>query len=153
MLGYLDYGKGVKSRKSGPLSAKNIMAMHQIYFVQVSINNEDSHVKTSKDKTTTTRPNAPQSTPLEGECMEQMSSDGSELTAHEMYWLMKTSVSTLSASCDHPDDSGIMNPSRLSRDPAEVTGDDKHHPDAPTEPPNMPESTPLEGGVHRTDKQ
>jgi hypothetical protein len=35
MLGYLDRGKRVKSRKSGLLSAKNTMAMHQIYFVQV----------------------------------------------------------------------------------------------------------------------
>ena len=41
---------------------------------------------------------------------------------------------------DHPDeDAGMKNPIRLSRDPADVTGDDEHHPDAPTEPPDKPE--------------
>jgi hypothetical protein len=35
MLGHLDHGKRVKSGKLGPLFAKNSMAMHQIYFVQV----------------------------------------------------------------------------------------------------------------------
>ena len=40
------------------------------------------------------------------------------------------------------DDSTEMvtrNPPRPSEDPGDMTGDDKHHPDTPTEPPNMPE--------------
>jgi hypothetical protein len=36
MLGHLYHGKGVKFEQLDPLSAKNIMAMHQIYVVQVT---------------------------------------------------------------------------------------------------------------------
>ena len=54
---------------------------------------------------------------------------------HEM-----TGVSAQSASHDHPDeDAGATDPPRPSEDPADATGDDECHPDAPTEPPDLPE--------------
>jgi hypothetical protein len=54
---------------------------------------------------------------------------------------MKTSISTLSTSCDYPDDSRMTNSSWPLRDPAEAMGNNKRHPDVPTEPPDMPEGT------------
>ena len=46
-----------------------------------------------------------------------------------------------SASCHHwhPDDASMRNPPKPSEDPGDVTGDDERHPDAPTEPPDLPE--------------
>jgi hypothetical protein len=52
----------------------------------------------------------------------------------------KTNASALSASRDHQD-AVMTDPTRPSEDPADVMGDDKRRPDAPTEPPDMPEGT------------
>jgi hypothetical protein len=101
------------------------------------VDNEDSRVETSEDETTTTRPSAPQSTPLEGECTGQTGGGDSESAACEM---------------DHPEgDDGSTNPTRPSRDPADATGDDEHRPDAPTEPPDMPEGTRGRGSWERVE--
>ena len=44
--------------------------------------------------------------------------------------------------CDHPDKVAMTrNPPRPSEDPVDVTADDERRPDAPTEPPDMPEGT------------
>jgi hypothetical protein len=61
-------------------------------------------------------------------------------TRDQGYQLMKTNVSALSALCDHQD-AVMMDPPRPSRDPVDTTGDNECHPDAPTEPPDMPEGT------------
>ena len=48
----------------------------------------------------------------------------------------------LSAPRGHPGkDAERTAPPRSSEDPADVTGDDEHRPDAPTEPPNKPKGT------------
>ena len=55
---------------------------------------------------------------------------------------VKTSTSAPSALRDHTGkDAMTPDPPRLSEDPADATGDDEHRPDAPTEPPDMPEGT------------
>ena len=79
------------------------------------VNDKDSRVEKSEDETTTMRPHAPQSMPLEGEWTGQASGGISKPTAPE------------------------TDPTRPSRDPEDATGDDERRPDAPTEPPNMPE--------------
>ena len=50
-----------------------------------------------------------------------------------------TSASTQSTSHHHPDDTSMRNPPQPSEDPRDVTGNDEHRPDAPTELPNSPE--------------
>jgi hypothetical protein len=54
-----------------------------------------------------------------------------------------TSASAQSVSYDHADGDAEMTdtPSRPSRDPEDMPGDDERHPDAPTEPPNKPKGT------------
>ena len=79
------------------------------------VDDEDGRVETSKDETTTTRPHAPQSMLLEGEWTGQVSSGISKPTAPK------------------------MDPTRPSRDPAGVTGNDEHRPDRPTEPSDKPQ--------------
>ena len=81
------------------------------------VNDEDSRVEKSEDETTTTRPHAPQSMPLEGEWTGKASGGISKPTAPE------------------------MDPTRPSRDTEDATGDDERRPDTPAEPPNMPEGT------------
>ena len=94
------------------------------------VDDESSRVETSEDETTTMTPHAPQSMSLEGEWTGQASGGINKPTAPKM------------TSEDHPDeDGGPTNPTRPSRDPEDATGDDEHRPDAPTEPPNMPEGT------------
>ena len=51
----------------------------------------------------------------------------------------------LSAPRDHLDNVDMRNPTRPSEDPGDVTGDDEHCPDAPTELPNKPEGTGWHG--------
>jgi hypothetical protein len=64
----------------------------------------------------------------------------------------ETSASARSASRDHPDDDAkSTNPCRPSRDPADATGDDERRPDAPTEPPDMPEGTRGRGSRERVE--
>ncbi|KAF8551499.1 hypothetical protein OG21DRAFT_1486934 [Imleria badia] len=59
-----------------------------------------------------------------------------------------TTANAQSASCDHPhEDAMTTNPARPLEDPADATGDDEHRPDAPTEPPDMPEGM---GGAEAT---
>jgi hypothetical protein len=93
-------------------------------------------VETSEDETTTTvKPHSPQSTLLEGEYTGQPSSGESELTTYET---------------DHPDDDAkLMNHSRPSEDLADTMGNNKHHPDTPTEPPDMPEGAREQGRSDR----
>ena len=79
------------------------------------VDDEDGRVETSEDETTTTRPHAPQSMLLEGEWTGQVSSGISKPTAPK------------------------MDPTRPSRDPAGVTGNDEHRPDRPTEPSDKPQ--------------
>ena len=62
------------------------------------VDDKDSRVEMSEDKTTTATPHAPQSMPLEGEWIEQTSGGSSEPTAHET----KT-ASARCASRNHPD--------------------------------------------------
>jgi hypothetical protein len=103
------------------------------------VDNEDSRVETSKDETTTTRPSAPQSTPLEGECTGQTSGGNSESTACETdRQTSTTSTSVPSAERSHPV-AETTDPPRPSEDPADTTGDDERRPDGPTEPPDKPE--------------
>jgi hypothetical protein len=46
-----------------------------------------------------------------------------------------------SALRDHPDeDAETRNPPRPLEDPGDMTGDDEHCPDGPTEPPDQPEA-------------
>ena len=52
--------------------------------------------------------------------------------------LTKTSVSAWSALCGHPD-TETMDLTKPSRDPEDAMGNDKRCPDAPTEPPDIPE--------------
>ena len=52
-----------------------------------------------------------------------------------------TSASARSAPRDHLDNAITRNPTRPSEDPGDATGDNEHRPDAPTEPPDMPEGT------------
>ena len=57
-----------------------------------------------------------------------------------------TSASAPNALHDHPGEDAMMtDPPRRSEDPADATGDDERRPDAPTEPPNMPEGTRRRG--------
>ena len=56
-----------------------------------------------------------------------------------------TSISARSAPRDHPDNAGTRNPIRPSEDPGDVMGDNKRHPDAPTEPPDKPLDKEVEG--------
>ena len=81
------------------------------------MDDKDGRVETSEDETTTATPHAPQSMSLEGEWTGQASGGISKPTALE------------------------TDPTRPSRDPEDATGDDERRPDAPTEPPNMPEGT------------
>jgi hypothetical protein len=106
------------------------------------VDDETSRVETSEDETTTTipeTPHAPQSTPLKGECTGLTSGGDSESAACET---------------DHPDDrddAKSTNHSRPSEDPADATGDDERRPDAPTEPPDMPEGTRGRGSWERVE--
>ena len=63
-----------------------------------------------------------------------------------------TSTSTPSASHDHPgEDAVTRNTPRPSEDPADATGDDEQRPDAPTEPPDMPEGMRRRGSQERVE--
>ena len=120
------------------------------------IDDEDSRVEMSEDKTTTATPGAPPSMPLEGEWIEKASGGSSEPTAHEM-----TSASARGASHDHPaEDAAPMNPDedagqtdspRPPEDPGDATDDDSRHPDEPTEPPDDAESARVRGGEGRVE--
>lgn len=46
-------------------------------------------------------------------------------------------------------DTKTTDPTRPSTDPADMTGDDEHHPDTPTEPPDKPEGKGGPGGEQR----
>jgi len=71
---------------------------------------------------------------LEGECTGQMSGSSRVLTTHETDWPTNTS-----ALCIHPDrDAESMNSLRLSKDPEDMTGNNKHHPNTPTELSDQP---------------
>ena len=122
--------------------------------VHEHVDNETSQVDTSKDETTTTTAGAPQSMSLEGEYIPQASDDSTELivrkpdevkATQDQDQESTTSASARSAPRDHPDDASTRNPTRPSEDPGDVTGDDEHRPDAPTEPPNKPLDKEVEG--------
>ena len=57
----------------------------------------------------------------------------------------KTSASAPSAPHDHPGHTMTTDPPRPSEDPVDTTGDYERRPDAPTEPPDMPEGTKRRG--------
>jgi len=78
------------------------------------------------------------------ECIGQTSGSSAELTTREMDQPMKTSVSAWSASRNHPAMS--TDAPRPSEDTGDATGDNEHHPDAPTELPDMPKGTRGQGG-------
>ena len=105
------------------------------------VDDEDSRVEMSEDKTTTATPHAPQSTPLKGEWIGQTSDHQSAKSA-----------SARSASRDHPDlDENVetRNSPRPPEDPGDATDDDVRHPDEPTEPPDDAESARVQGGEER----
>ena len=114
----------------------------------------------SEDAATTTRPDAPQSMSLEGECAPQASNGSTELTLREPdqakatrdqgQTASTTSASARSASRGHPTDTETTtDASRPSEDPADATGDDERRPDEPTEPPDKPEGMRWRGSEQR----
>ena len=104
------------------------------------IDDESSQVEMSEDETTTTTPHAPQSTLLKGQWTGQASGGINKPTAPE------------TTSKDHPDeDGGPTNPTRLSSDPGDATGDDERRPDTPTDPPDQSEGTRGRGGEERVE--
>ena len=62
-------------------------------------------------------------------------------------------MSAWSAPHNHPEDAVTTDPPRPSEDPADAMGDDEHRPDAPTEPPDMPEGMRRRGTWERVEKR
>ena len=120
------------------------------------VNDKRSRVEMSEDKTTMATPDAPPSTPLEGEWIGKTSGGGAAWTAPEMNWPTRYSTSTRGASHDHPDsaeDAETRYSPRQPEDPGDATDDDAHHPDEPTEPPDNTESARVRGGEERVEER
>ena len=106
---------------------------------------ETTAVATASTSTDTAAPHHMPSTPLEGERRGRTTTGDTGADDHaEASWDQghqpTTSASTPSALRDHPgEDAMTTDPPRPSEDPADATGDDECRPDAPTEPPDMPE--------------
>ena len=125
------------------------------------IDGRPSQVEASEDETTTTTtPDAPPRTPLEGKYAPQASDGSIELTVRKSdqakatrdqgQTATTTSASTRSASCDHPTETETTTDlGRPSEDPADATGDDERRPDEPTEPPDKPEGMGWRGSEQR----
>lgn len=132
----------------------------------LSIDDEVSRVKTSKDKTTSTTTLTQHSAWLEGErnSLEVISNAGDReidkgerrgavhqpdkpvedpdvaKATQDQGQTATTSTSIQSTSHHHPADMEMTtDPMRPSEDPADMTDDDERHPDEPTQPPDKPE--------------
>ncbi|KAF8126185.1 hypothetical protein EV363DRAFT_1401974 [Boletus edulis] len=121
----------------------------------------DSWVNTSEDDRTTMTPLTPQSMLLEGKWIPQVSDGSIELTickpdnakaTQDQGNQSATSTSARRASHHlHGDvQCEVKHPPRLSEDPAEIPGNDKHRPDAPTKLPNMSEGMGGRGSRRRS---
>ena len=120
------------------------------------VDDEDSRVETSEDKTTTVTPDTPPRTPLEGEWIGKTSGGGAAWTAHETNWPTRYSTSARGTSRDHPDldeDVETRSPTGPLEDPGDAMDDDARHPDEPTEPPDDAESTRVRGGEERVEER
>jgi hypothetical protein len=105
--------------------------------MKTNVNSEHSLSEDEATTMTLATPEAPQSMPLKGKWIEQVSSNSSELTAPET---------------DHPEDNDTMtDPPRPSIDPVDMMDGNKCRPARPTEPPNKPKGTRGQWGMERAE--